>query len=93
MNGSSGATYTYTLDNQLAHSTASNVSSDYLYDADGWRAKMVLTPGATSYFLRGPHGELLSEMRNPESSPKSMKDYIYAGSRLIAVVNVDGTAN
>jgi uncharacterized protein RhaS with RHS repeats len=92
MNGSSGATYTYTLDNQLSHSTASNVSSDYLYDADGWRAKMVLTPGATSYFLRGPRGELLSEMRNPGAASPSMRDYVYSGSRLLAVIIVPDQA-
>jgi hypothetical protein len=84
-------TYAYTLDNQLTTSTVQGTTTNYLYDADGWRAQMA-TPTTASYFLRGLHGELLSEMRNPASSPKSTRDYIYAGSRLLAVVTVDGTA-
>jgi YD repeat-containing protein len=84
-------TYTYTLDSQLTTSTVQGTTTNYLYDADGWRARMA-TPTTTSYFLRGPHGELLSEMRNPGGASPSMRDYVYAGSRLLAVITIDGQA-
>jgi YD repeat-containing protein len=92
MKSSNNDTYSFTPDNLLDSSNVQNTLTSYVYDADGWREKMTVTGGTTSYFLRGAHGELLSEMRNPESSPKSMRDYVYAGSRLLAVITVDGDA-
>jgi YD repeat-containing protein len=59
---SRGATYDYTPDNQLETSSVDGTVASYQYDADGWRlAKM--SGGATSVYLRGPGGQLLSENR------------------------------
>jgi len=56
----------------------------YAYDADMWRVKKQITGSATTCYLRDPGGRLLTEWQN--SSPNAtVKDYIYAGSRLIAV--------
>src|SRR5262249_34016619 len=81
------ATYTYTSDNMLESATMTAVMSIYAYDADNLRIKAVTSSG-TSYFLRGVHGELLSELRNPGTSSAAMKDYVYAGTRLVAVISL-----
>ena len=88
---SNNDTFVYTPDNQIETATVQGSAATYTYDADGWRAKTV-TPGATSYTLRGSHGELLTESRNPGAASPSTRDYIYAGTRLLSVITVDGTA-
>ena len=77
-------TYTYTPDNQLESASVSGVTAQYVYDADGWRVKK--TAGAdVSYHLRGAHGELLADV--PMAGSLTTKaDYVYAGSRLLAVI-------
>lgn len=78
------ATYTYTPDNQLESAAVPGVTAQYVYDADGWRVKK--TAGANvSYHLRGAHGELLTDMP-VAGSVTTMADYVYAGSRLLAVI-------
>lgn len=81
------AIYTYTPDNMLESATLVGSLSTYAYDADRWRIKTVTSTG-TSYFLRGPGGELLTEVQNPGTPSVAMKDYIYAGDRLVAVIAV-----
>jgi YD repeat-containing protein len=80
-------TYTYTPDNMLESATRVGSTSTYQYDADTWRIKAV-TPDGTTYFLRGPHGELLTEIRGAGTPSVTMKDYIYAGDKLIAVIAI-----
>jgi len=64
--------------------TVSGATSQYVYDADGWRVKK--TAGAdVSYHIRGVHGELLTDMPGA-GSVTTMADYVYAGSRLLAVI-------
>jgi hypothetical protein len=58
---------------------------DYGYDADGWRIKEK-TSTDTKYFMRGLHGELLTEVANPGTASVALKDYVYAGQRLLAVI-------
>jgi hypothetical protein len=84
-------TFAYSPDNQLETSTVGGVTTTYVYDADAWREKMT-TAGTTSYFLRGANGELLTESRNPGGTSPSTRDYIYAGTRLLSVVTVNGVA-
>src|SRR5262249_41655920 len=42
--------------------------------------------GETFHYFRGPHGELLSERTKANTPEQTFRDYIYAGSRLIATV-------
>jgi hypothetical protein len=46
----------------------------------------VVNGAAPTYFFRGPDGRLLTEWTN--SNPAIVKDYVYAGSRLIGVYSV-----
>jgi YD repeat-containing protein len=76
-----GRSYAYTPENWLQTSVVDNVVHAYEYDADGWRLKKV-TPAGVTYYLRGLNGELLTEWTNPGPSGV-IRDYIYAGSRLL----------
>ena len=78
--------YTYTPDNQMATATVNNVVTSYAYDADQWRA-MKTEPNSTTYYIRGTGGQLLSEVSIEGTAAPKFRDYIYAGSRLLAVVS------
>ena len=80
----SSKTFTYTPQNQMATSSVSGTSATYRYDADKWRIKTV-SGATTTYALRGLGGELLTEWTNPGPSGVT-RDYVYAGSRLIAAI-------
>jgi YD repeat-containing protein len=77
--------YDYTPDNLLSVSTISGgATTRFTYDSDAWRLKKSIDGGTTYYYVRGPNGQLLSEWVN--SSPAAaVKDYLYAGGRLIGV--------
>lgn len=77
-------TFTYTTDQQLDTATVGGVTSTYGYDGDGWRATRSRA-GQVSDYLRGPDGQLLSEVQSPGTSTVVVRDYIYAGSQLLAV--------
>ena len=85
------ASYDYTPENLLSAATVVGQTTTYDYDADGARARKV-SPAGTSYFLRGAGGELLTESQDPGTASSKTRDYIYAGSRLISVVEVTGNA-
>jgi YD repeat-containing protein len=79
------AEYWYTPANLMEKATVGGTTTRFAYDADAWRLKKAVDNGTPQYFLRGAAGQLLTEWTN--SSPDaSVRDYIYAGSRLIAVV-------
>jgi hypothetical protein len=79
-----GRAYDYTVDNALETAVVDGAVTTYRYDADGWRI-VKRSGGVTSYFLRGPADELLTEWTNPGPAG-STRDYIYAGSRLVGAV-------
>src|SRR5262249_11394296 len=79
------ATYAYSPRNMMQSATIGTTTTSYLYDADDWRVKETSGP-TNSYFIRGPHGELLAEWTDPGTAGSSVRDYIYAGARLVAVV-------
>jgi YD repeat-containing protein len=86
-----GVTLTYTPNNLLQASAAGFNTVHFAYDADDWRLKKEVTAGVTTYFVRGPNGQLLTEWanNNPATAPNAdVKDLIYAGSRLIASFTV-----
>jgi YD repeat-containing protein len=87
MTSAPNATFTYTPDNMLQTASTTRGTATYKYDADGWRAKKESSDGV-SFFLRGLHGELLTEFHNPNTSGATIRDYVYAGSRLLGVVTV-----
>ena len=76
--------YSYNANNLMDAATVSGTTTTYAYDADDWRVKKAVTGGKTSYYFRGPNGQLLTEWWGTAQSP-STRDYVYAGSRLIAV--------
>ena len=85
-----GASMTYNANNQMVSFTGPGGTSTYDYDGDNWRVKKTVN-GVTTYYTRGPNGQLLSEWINT-SPTATVKDYIYAGSRLIAVVTAQKPA-
>lgn len=87
LTSTTNGTFTYTPDNMMETSVGPGGSASYRYDADGWRAKKE-SGGSVSFFLRGLHGELLTELRDPNTAGAATRDYIYAGSRLLAVISV-----
>ena len=67
-------------------STVGGVATSYLYDADGLRTRKVAQT-KTSFYLHGPGNEILSELeRTSDPTLLPVRDYVYAGSRLIASV-------
>ncbi|HET9360845.1 MAG TPA: hypothetical protein VFO58_13935 [Vicinamibacterales bacterium] len=50
--------------------------------------KKAVDGGRTFYYVRGLNGQMLTEWDNTGGSA-TVKDYVYAGSRPIAVVTVD----
>jgi YD repeat-containing protein len=87
-----GVTMTYTPNNLLHASTAGSGTVRFAYDADDWRLKKQVTTGVTTYFVRGPNGQLLTEWanNNPTTAPNAdVKDLVYVGSRLIASFKVE----
>ena len=54
--------YTYTTRNHMATATINGATSTYKYDADDWRTMKTTPDGTTTYDVRGPQGQLLSEL-------------------------------
>lgn len=76
--------YAYSADNRITSATAGGVTTDFAYTADAWRVKSAVQGGTTTYFVRGPGGELLTEWINT-SPTATVRDFIYAGGRLVAI--------
>jgi RHS repeat-associated protein len=68
----------------------SQTLGEYDYDSGGVRVrKSDQTAFRTTYYVRGPGGEVLSEYSKPKDStlePHWNRDYVYMGRRLLAVV-------
>lgn len=79
------ATFAYTPDNQVERATVPGSVTTYAYDADDQRVRKT-TGTNTSYFVRGPGGELLTEWMNPGTATGRARDYIYLGTRLLSAV-------
>ncbi len=79
------ASFSYTPNNMMASATVYGTTTTYAYDADDWRARKT-SQGTTTFYLRGLGAELLTEWRDPGAPTGKARDYVYAGSRLIAVV-------
>jgi len=77
-------TYAYTPQGMLETLGVYNTTTTYSYDAEDARIMKVVGANAT-YYLRGLTGELLTEWQNPGGS-NEIRDYIYAGGRLIAAI-------
>jgi YD repeat-containing protein len=85
LTGGFGGTYAYTPTNQASTATVNGVTTQYAYDIDQWRLKKAVGSDPVVYAIRGPNGQLLSEWTN--SAPTAtVRDYIYAGGRLIGVM-------
>jgi YD repeat-containing protein len=76
--------FTYTSRNMLKQLTGGATTTQFAYDADDWRVKKS-AGGLTTIYTRGPNGQLLSEYTDTGANA-TVKDYIYLGSRLIAVI-------
>ena len=82
------ASFSYTPDNAMSESTVGATTTSFAYDGDALRVKKAVGNGPTTYYVRGANGELLMEWINT-SPVATVRDYIYAGSRLIAIVKKD----
>jgi len=79
-----GTTYAYTPDNLLDSATLpGGIAASYAYDGDTWRTKKVVGSDV-SYFSRDGGGQVLTDWTNPTGASPLIKDYVYAGGRLIA---------
>src|SRR5687767_14759757 len=83
-----GAQFWYTPANLLDVSMVGGTTTRFAYDADTWRVKKAVDNGPTTYYVRGPNGQLLMEWLNT-GPVATVREYIYAGSRLIAVMKGD----
>jgi RHS repeat-associated protein len=61
----------------------SGVVVTYKYDADGLRTAKTWG-GTTTYFVRGQHGEVLSEFSETGGTLQHLRDYVYLEGRLVA---------
>jgi YD repeat-containing protein len=84
------ATLAYTPQNQVETAAYLGSSATYAYDADDQRVKKDAA-GSTTYYIRGPHGELLTEWKDPGTAGGHIRDYIYLGSRLLSGVGRDSS--
>lgn len=80
-----GVSLDYTPNNLLASSSAGGQVVNFAYDADDWRIRKQVPNGPVSFYVRSVGGQLLTEWTNTGGSGAEVRDYIYAGSRLIAV--------
>ena len=79
-----GASFAYTADKLLKTATTGSGTTNYRYDGDGMRVARY-GPNGTSYFTHGPGGQILSEFDLSCSGQlRSVRDYVYAGTRLVA---------
>lgn len=78
------ATYTYTPRNMLESAAVVGGTSTYAYDPDDWRVKKT-SSGSTTYSIRGLDTQVLTDWTNPGPTGQ-VRDYVYAGSQLIAAV-------
>jgi len=79
-----GATYTYTPTNMVATAQVAGNTSGYLYDGQDQRIQTTIG-GSSTYSVRSGNGQLLTELQHPEADGM-WRDYIYAGSHLVASV-------
>jgi YD repeat-containing protein len=78
-------TYSYRPDNLLSRAVTAAGTTDFAYDGGALRIKRAVAGGATSYFVKGPDGRLLSEWTPGTGNAVTAHDYIYAGGQLIGV--------
>jgi YD repeat-containing protein len=74
-------TYTYTPADMVK--TVSGL--EYRYDGDNQRTLKV-DAGGNRYFIHGPGGQILSEFADSCTGATNIRDYVYAGPRLLASV-------
>ena len=80
------ASFTYTPQNMLETATVVGGTATYTYDADDQRTRKTFN-GSTTYYLRGLNGELLTEWKDPGTANGTIRDYVYAGARLVSAVD------
>jgi hypothetical protein len=83
--GDGSAAFTYTPNRLVMRATTGAGTTDYRYDADDLRA-MKVSGTAPTYYVHGPGGQLLSEFDEASGALRHRRDYVYAGTRLIASV-------
>jgi YD repeat-containing protein len=78
--------FTYTPDHMLETATVGGLLTRYRYDGDGSRVAKEEAGGGLRFYIHGPGGQLLSELRECATSIEPVRDSIQAGGRLIAFV-------
>jgi YD repeat-containing protein len=80
------STFTFTPANMMKTATVAGATTKYFYDGDNLR-KQKINGTTKSYYLHGLGGQILSEYELVGvGDPAPVRDYVYAGSRLIASV-------
>lgn len=84
--GDGVGTYTFDSLDRMSSATVGSVTTNYDYDVDAWRVRKT-GPGGTNYYVRGIGGTLLAEYQEAcQGQPQLVREYVYAGSRLIASI-------
>ena len=91
LDAAGGHSYAYTPDNLMRQATVNGTTTEYRYDVDAWRLKKAVGSGTPAYYVRGPNGQLLTEWVNTTPAA-ALKEYLYAGGRLIGVVSTTAPA-
>ena len=77
--------YTYSSRDMMLTSTIAGQTTSYTYDGDQNRLSKTKN-GVTTLYLRGPGGTVLSEGERVGANVAWKRNYIYAGSRLVASI-------
>ena len=78
-------TYQYTPFNMVSQATVNGATTVYAYDGDGTRVRKS-DATRVRYFVQDPGGRLLAEHEEVGSAARSVREYVYLGSRLVASI-------
>jgi YD repeat-containing protein len=83
--GDASNSYGYNVHDLMETATTPTGSTTYRYDGDGQRT-IRSSAADQAYFLHHPNGQLLSEFKEAAGGVEIVRDYVYAGSRLLASI-------
>ncbi len=86
---STAGLFTYTPENLMEMATVDGAATAYRYDADNLR-KLKVSGLVTTYYLHGPGNQILSQLAATIGThPRPVRDYVYAGARLVAEIEIN----
>ncbi|MGB0033849.1 MAG: hypothetical protein WBP79_00045, partial [Candidatus Acidiferrales bacterium] len=77
-------TLVYDAENRATSSTSNGITSTYAYDGNGLRVKKISSGTTTVYLFSG--AKVIAEYVNGAAPAAPTREYIYAGSQLLATI-------